>query len=96
MTIVVEHWQWSGYPAHLCVSTRCYWWLCTRVGDWIISSIGDYRPGGVESEREPIGAGEQDFYESAVFKAAESTGFSWDDTEKEMDRRYPLSNRAST
>lgn len=61
-------WEWFGYPGHFIGARECLFRLCTKVGDYLISTVGDYRP----FEREPrktIGAGERAFFETFVFKA---------------------------
>jgi len=35
-----EEWKWFGYPGHLCISNRCGFHMCTRVGNYLISTIG--------------------------------------------------------
>lgn len=42
-----ESWKWYGYAGHLIVAARCAYHLCTRVGDVLVSTVGDYdrRPG---------------------------------------------------
>ena len=37
-------WKWYGYPGHLCVAQWCQFHLCTEVGKFLISTVGDYRP----------------------------------------------------
>lgn len=65
--ITQDRWEWFGYAGHLCVAHYCRFHLCTRVGQYLISSVGDYYPPHSES-RETIGAGEDSFYETYVFK----------------------------
>lgn len=61
-----SEWKWYGYGGHLCVSSFCAYHLATRIGGFLISTIGDYRPRG--KERETIGAGPDSFFETFVFR----------------------------
>jgi hypothetical protein len=65
------HWKWFGHAGHLCVSNYCKFHLCTQVGKYLISSVGDYRPH--DNKRETIGAGPDAFYETYVFKVLKGT-----------------------
>jgi len=60
-----KDWKWYGYAGHLIVSARCAYHLTTRIGDYLISTVGDFRPDG--DERAPIGAGPDAFFETYVF-----------------------------
>lgn len=72
MTAIPEsEWRWCGYPGHLIVANRCLFHLTTRVGDFRVSTVGDYRPDGPDGERRTIGAGPDAFFETFVFRAAD-------------------------
>lgn len=43
MTAPVESWVWDGHAAHLIVGSSCQFHLATRVGDYIVSTVGEYR-----------------------------------------------------
>lgn len=60
-----SEWKWYGYAGHLSVASKCAYRLCTRVGGYLISTVGDYRPDGRARER--IGGGEDSFFETYVF-----------------------------
>lgn len=64
-----DEWKWFGYPGHFICAARCQFRMCTQVGSYLISTVGDYRPDGVDGERETIGAGKESFFETYVFKA---------------------------
>ena len=51
--IPAEEWVWDGHAAHLIVGPRCQFHLATRVGDYQISTVGEYMP---ERARETDGA----------------------------------------
>lgn len=59
-------WKWYGYAGHLCVGKRCAFHLATRIGGFLISTVGDYYPPN-SSRRETIGCGTDDFFETFVF-----------------------------
>ena len=76
MTRIPESgWEWFGYPGHLCVASRCQFRMLTRVGKYVISSVGDYFPDfnrvpGEFGERETIGgSGPDQFFETYVFRS---------------------------
>lgn len=54
-----------GCTGHLCVAARCGWKRHTRVGNYRISSVGNYYPSS-DSERETIGWDR--YFETMVFK----------------------------
>ncbi len=65
-------WRWFGHAGHLIVWESCHFHLCTQVGTFLISTIGDYYPmgrDGTRGKRETIGAGEDSFFETYVFHA---------------------------
>ena len=37
-------WQWFGDPGHLIVARDCRFHLCTKVGPWLVSTVGKYLP----------------------------------------------------
>lgn len=64
-----ERWKWFGYPGHFIGSSSCQFRMCTQVGGYLISTVGDYRPRGEDGKRQTIGAGPDAFFETYVFKA---------------------------
>lgn len=89
-----SEWVWQGHPAHLCVADRCQFRLNTRVGRWVVSTVGEYYPIGSDmhnSKPEPIGGGKEALYETYVFGAGETLGCGCvdiTDTEEVEGRRY--------
>jgi hypothetical protein len=72
--ITKDQWEWFGYPGHLIVAPWCQFRLCTKVGDYLISTVGDWRPplvGEQTAPRKTIGAGDDSFFETYVFEAGE-------------------------
>lgn len=76
-----NEWEWFGLPGHYICSKWCRFHLCTKVGDWLISTVGAYvhprHSMGSESKEaewlednwpgEDIGPGRK--YETMVFQA---------------------------
>ena len=67
MSIPRAKWEWFGYPGHCIVDTRCRFRLCTKVGDYLISTIGDL-PDRDTGERDTFGIEPDSFFKTAVFK----------------------------
>ena len=44
MSVPASAWRWDGHPGHLIVSYNCHFWLNTRIGNYRVSTIGDYQP----------------------------------------------------
>jgi len=68
-----SEWEWFGYPGHFICAVDCQFRLCTKVGDYLISTVGDYHPnhkrqGDRLAPRETLGAGPDSFFETYVFK----------------------------
>jgi hypothetical protein len=64
----MEQWVWAGHAGHLCVVDDCRFHMATRVGMYVVSTVGDYYPPG-RGVRDTIGAGEDSFFETFVFPA---------------------------
>lgn len=39
-----ENWIWMPHAGHLCVARDCQFHLCTYVGGYIVSTVGEYWP----------------------------------------------------
>jgi len=39
-----EMWVWMPHPGHLIVGQDCRFHLCTFVGGWLVSTVGEYLP----------------------------------------------------
>lgn len=39
-----EEWEWSGHAGHFILASQCRFHLCTVVGPWIVSTVGEYLP----------------------------------------------------
>lgn len=73
-------WVWMPHAAHFCAARYCMFHLATVVGNgrWVVSTVGDYRPGKAGDrprngdQPEQIGAGR--LYETMVFRAEHRKG----------------------
>ena len=71
--IARANWKWYGFPGHYICSDDCHFHIVTRVGRWIVSSIGAKRRG--DGPLETIGEdgtvpGSGRTYETKVFPIA--------------------------
>lgn len=39
-----SEWKWFGHAGHLIVGQSCRFHLCTQVGPWLVSTVGEYWP----------------------------------------------------
>ena len=62
-----KEWVWFGSPGHFIGARYCHFHLCTRVGKYLVSTVGEYRPDGVEGNNTEIGLNR--LYETMVFLA---------------------------
>lgn len=60
-------WEWFGYPGHFIAADSCRFRLCTKVGRYLISTVGDYFDS--RDVRQTLGAGSESFFETYVFEA---------------------------
>lgn len=42
MIHTVSEWKWFGSPAHFICGRWCRFHLCTLVGPWLVSTVGEY------------------------------------------------------
>ena len=71
--IQMRDWKWYGWAGHLCVGHDCRFHLHTEVGNYRISTVGEYfSPLNKTGKMETLGGGEKDFYETMVFKLSQS------------------------
>jgi len=64
-------WKWFGHAGHLIVAADCQFHLCTQVGQFVISTVGDYRPHRKrkgDNLPEPEQVGYDRLYETYVFR----------------------------
>lgn len=39
-----SEWRWFGHPGHLIVADDCRFHLCTQIGEFLVSTVGEYVP----------------------------------------------------
>jgi hypothetical protein len=44
MAIPESEWRWFGHAGHLIVARNCQFHLCTQIGDFLVSTVGEYVP----------------------------------------------------
>lgn len=44
MKVPVSKWKWFGNAGHLIVAQSCRFHLCTHIGDYMVSTVGEYWP----------------------------------------------------
>lgn len=59
--------EWFGHAGHFIAARRCNFHLTTRVGDYLVSTVGDWRLDDGSKEPTEIGYGR--LYETMVFRA---------------------------
>lgn len=55
-----------GHAGHFICADRCLFHLCTKVGRYLVSSVGSYRSTDLSPQPEEIGSGRT--YETLVFE----------------------------
>ena len=60
-------WQWFGSPGHFIGAWNCHYHLCTLVGKWLISTVGEYYP--LKSKQPGTLGCDKRLYETMVFRA---------------------------
>lgn len=66
MKIASENWKWLGHAGHFIGSRECRFHLNTQVGNWLISTVGEWHP-NPDKPKVPIGSFDM-FYETMVFR----------------------------
>ncbi len=61
-------WIWQGSPGHFIAAESCGFHLCTVIGGYLVSTVGDYRPMGPYTKLDTIGCDR--FFETMVFRAS--------------------------
>ena len=70
--ISMNEWRWCGMPGHLIVASYCRFHLTTQVGSFRVSTVGAYYPDGDRAPMQTIGAGDDAFYETLVFRTTDA------------------------
>lgn len=64
-TTPAGEWKWYGLAGHFIGAASCRFHMATEIGDYLVSSVGDYYPRDAE-EAQDIGYGRK--FETFVFK----------------------------
>lgn len=67
--IPMTEWKWFGYPGHFICAEDCRFRLCTQVGEYLVSTVGDLHYSHEPAKRRTLGCDENSFFETYVFKA---------------------------
>lgn len=62
-----SEWVWYGFAGHFIGGSRCRFHLSTRIGKYLISTVGGYRPLSSSGVDQPLSYGNDMFYETMVF-----------------------------
>ncbi len=62
-----SEWKWQGHPGHYCCVADCMFRMATRVGAFLVSTVGDRRGDGDDGPMTTIGGGDADFFETMIF-----------------------------
>jgi hypothetical protein len=66
-SVPAAEWVWCGFAGHFVGARNCRFHLCTRVGRYRVSTVGDYHPSTADGEApKEIGLGR--LYETFVFE----------------------------
>ncbi len=66
-------WEWFGYPAHFILGYRCVFHMATKVGNYLVSTVGECLKRDSDEDHnkpaawETLGIG-GDYYETYVFR----------------------------
>ena len=66
-----KNWKWFGDAGHFCLASKCRFHLCTEVGKFLVSTVGDLHKNPEDENPEPLGIYDG-FYETAVFPTLET------------------------
>lgn len=69
-----ESWKWFGRAGHFIGAADCLFHLCTQVGSYLISTVGDYRPRKGETLLPAMEIGARRKYETYVFRTTGKPG----------------------
>lgn len=67
--IPMDQWRWDGHAGHFIGVTDCNFRLHTRIGDYRISTVGDWWPKGWEGDQ-PKEIGSRRTHETFVFRVS--------------------------
>lgn len=67
----VSNWTWFGQAGHFCAADRCCYHLHTHVGNYCVSTVGEYFLSPNDRRPVPVGSTAH-LYECLVFRLDES------------------------
>jgi len=62
-------WKWFGNAGHFCAARHCMFHLTTQVGEYLVSTVGEYRP-PFSKTGEPEEIGLDRLFETMVFRVS--------------------------
>ncbi len=67
----MKNWVWYGNAKHFIGASNCKFHLATKIGNWIISTVGEYKPDSFKPTKKQVfeEIGPERFYETMVFRA---------------------------
>jgi hypothetical protein len=68
-----ENWIWMPHPGHFIAAFNCRFRMNTYVGDYIVSTVGEYIPQHKPDAEQFEEIGFRRLYETMVFKAERDT-----------------------
>jgi len=90
-SIPISKWKWFGNAGHFCCADNCKFHLYTKVGKYLISTVGEYFS-SITGEKTTLSGWDKFFYETMVFKAGKAChcgcGMSIAKDWTELDRIY--------
>jgi hypothetical protein len=89
--VSIDKWKWFGHAGHLIVSRWCQYHLCTQIGEYLISTVGEYWPSRSSREihaqiHDPKWLNENVHLKGDEFDAAYMSRFGFEDIG--CDRKY--------
>lgn len=67
-----EDWIWMPHPGHFCAASSCNFRMNTYVGEYIVSTVGEYVPEANRRSGKLEELGWNRLYETMVFRAIKS------------------------
>lgn len=66
--IMPQDWVWQGHYGHLSVGDRCQFRMTTRVGDVLVSTMGEYFPSDDSEKMDTLSLIPKSYYETMLFR----------------------------
>lgn len=62
-----SEWVWYGFAGHFRGGSRCVFHMSTRIGDFLVSTVGAYYPDGLDEPPVTLGLLEDSYFETMIF-----------------------------